>query len=136
MAAIWDSWSFVCNFSFLRFELFPDTFATLDFPCILKIVIKFNLGMQTIGKILTFVCYRGLIVLPVNALKGYQPIILSKSWGLGTQVFIGGHWKLQDSLSVFWITLGNLVYLFGTYTFGLISVHQIFGRVAKFINFL
>jgi len=22
MAAIWDSWSFFCNFSFLRFELF------------------------------------------------------------------------------------------------------------------
>ena len=49
-----------------------------------EIVIKFNLGMKTTGKILAFICYRGLIVLPVNVLIGYEPIILSKFWGLGT----------------------------------------------------
>jgi len=27
MAATWDSWSFFCNFFFLRFELFLDTCA-------------------------------------------------------------------------------------------------------------
>jgi len=46
--------------------------------------VEFVATLNRVRKILAFVCYRGLIVLPVNALKCYYPIILSKLWGLGT----------------------------------------------------
>ena len=41
---------------------------------------------------------------------------MSPFWGLGTQVFIGGHWKLPDSLC-FLDPLGHMDYVFGTCTF-------------------
>ena len=109
----------------------------------LNIISKFNLGMQTIGKIFGFVCYSGLIVLPVNALKGYQPIILSNFWGLGTQVFIGVIGSSQtlslcflDNIRLYGLCFWHLHFLDLFRYFRFLGESNLVGKVAILTFFL
>ena len=132
MAAIWMSWPFFCKFVFLEFELFLDTFAILNFPCISRKCLSSIFDRLNQWKLLACVCYWDSAVLLVSVLVGYQPIILSGLWRPVTKVFKGVTGSSQtldlDYIRSFGLCFWHL-HLSDEFQY-----FRCFWRVAKYIN--